>query len=200
MNNHVKDEHRITCFTCQETFKNFSQMIEHRRVTHPSNKICKKFPDCDRGKKCLYKHQGVQENVETQAYQTQEAANIICRSCQQEFSDKNEMMIHRKIEHLNKVKGCKNIQAGVNCKKGSLHCWYRHDMPTNSNTSATLENTRRNTTTAPEFNLQNFPLGPTPQGVAVGTKSMELQMIHQTLQQQQQQMTTMMMAIMKLTK
>ena len=174
-------------------------MIEHRRVTHPSNKKCNRFPACDRGKKCLYKHEGVQTDVETQAYQTQEGNSITCRSCQQEFSDKNEMMIHRKIEHLSEVKACKNVQNGVNCIKGPLHCWYRHDMPVNQNTSAPIVNTQRNTTAAPAFNLQNFPLGPTPQGAVVGNQSMELQIIHQTLQQQQQQMATMMMAIMKLT-
>ena len=112
-------------------------------------------------------------------------------------SDKNNMMVHRKNEHLHEVKACKNISAGLKCWKGLENCWYRHD---NLNPNrATLETTRKNTTAVPPLNLQNFPLGPTPQGAVVGQASMELQIIHQTLQQQQQQLTTMMMALMKLT-
>ena len=30
LGNHVKEAHSITCFTCQDTFRNFSEMIEHR--------------------------------------------------------------------------------------------------------------------------------------------------------------------------
>jgi hypothetical protein len=174
-------------------------MIEHRQVTHPSNKKCNKFPNCDRGKKCLYKHEGAKEDIETQASKAQAGSSIICRSCQHEFSDKDEMMIHRKIEHLSEVKACKNIQAGVNCKKGPLHCWYRHDLPVITE-SGSSNSTRGSNTTVPAFNVENFLYGPTPKAAMVGQGNVELQFIHQTLQQQQQQMLAMMAEIMKLKK
>ena len=69
---HTKEVHRIICFTCQDTFRIFSKMIDHRRVTHPSNKKCNKFPACDKVDRCLYKHEGTPEAFETQSHKAHE--------------------------------------------------------------------------------------------------------------------------------
>lgn len=109
------------------------------------------------------------------------------------------MMMHRKNEHISEVKGCKKIQAGINCQKGPVYCWYRHDLrvPT---TTGNSRSTWGPITTAPAFNVENFPYGPTPQRAMVGQDKVELQMIYQTLQQQQQQMVAMMAKIMRMKK
>ena len=44
LESHIKEKHRITCFTCKDTFKTFSEMIEHRRLNHPSTKNVPIFP------------------------------------------------------------------------------------------------------------------------------------------------------------
>ena len=193
LESHIRETHRITCFTCQDTFKTFSEMIEHRRLNHPSTKICSNFPNCERGDRCLYRHEGVINNVGTPDNQTQApAGHITCRICLSEFYDKNEMMVHRKSDHLDKVGMCKNIEAGLKCRKGPMHCWYRHDRVIRT------ETTSRNNTEAPAFTVQNFPFRPTPQGGVVGQNQMQLQMIQQTLQAQQQQMSMMMTEIMRM--
>ena len=120
---------------------------------------------------------------------------MICRTCKTEFNDKNDMMVHRKTEHLSEVKICKNFKAGLNCRKGPDMCWYRHEQ-----TEMNSRNISRNSINAPAFNLQNFPIGPTPQGAVVGQYKMDLQMIQQTLLTQQQQMMEMMREIMNLKK
>ena len=103
-------------------------------------------------------------------------------------------MMHRKNNHLQEVKECKNIKAGLNCWKGPVNCWYRHDPPSASTLKKTIA-------TPPfKFNLQNFPVGPTPQAGLVGQEQTQLQLIQQTLQQQQQQMNAMMTVIMSLNK
>ena len=51
---------------------------------------------------------------------------VNCRICLSEFHDKNEMMIHRKKEHIDKVGMCKNISAGLNYIKEPVHYWYNH--------------------------------------------------------------------------
>ena len=186
LKSHIKEEHRITCLTCQDTFKTFSEMIEHRRLNHPSTTKCSNFPNCERGDLCLYRHEGVTNNT-TQENQTQgPEGQIICRICLSEFHDKNEMMIHRKSDHLDKVGACKNIEAGLTCRKGPNHCWYRHDRATRTKTIS------RTNTETPAFTVENFPFGPTPQGGVVGQNHMQLQMIQQTLQAQQRQMSLMM--------
>ena len=178
--------------TCQDTFKTFSEMIEHRRLNHPSNKKCSNFPNCERGDLCLYRHEEVTNNT-TQENQTQgPEGQITCRICLSEFHDKNEMMIHRKIDHLDKVGACKNIEAGLTCRKGPNHCWYRHDRATRTKTIS------RTNTETPAFTVENFPFGPTPQGGVVGQNHMQLQMIQQTLQAQQQQMSLMMTELLRM--
>ena len=196
---HIKQAHRITCYTCKDTFKSFSEMIEHRRAKHPSTKKCYNFPKCVNEDRCLYIHEGSVENNKDggpHGGQTQrEEGKIVCRTCQVDFKNKNKMMVHRKREHLNIVGVCKNILAGINCRNGPENCWYRHDQCTIP--KSTIIN---NTKSVPAFTPENFPFGPTPRKAVVGPNNVEFQLIQQTLQQQQQQMATMMAAILQLAK
>ena len=43
-----------------------------------------------------------------------------CRTCKNNFSDKNEMMIHRKIEHIDEVKDCKDIETKKTVEKAHV--------------------------------------------------------------------------------
>ena len=92
---------------------------------------------------------------------------------------------------------CKNILAGINCRKGPIYCWYNHNRKA-SETREISRTTNRQTTSLPEFNEHNFPYGPTSRGPVVGQDNMDLKVIHQTLIQQQQQMTVLMAEILKL--
>ena len=168
-------------------------MIKHRRETHPSQIICKNFPECVWKDECLYR------NITHTEGESVPAENIyICKTCHNNFSNMNEMMIHRKIEHINEVKDCKDIDTNK-CRKGPLHCWYRHDrFKTNSDSRSTT----KNSTSVPSYTQQDFPnLPTTTQWNVVGKANMEQQQLHmiqQTLQQQQQQMILMISEIMKL--
>ena len=123
---HIEASHKITCYTCKNTFTSFSEMIEHKRVNHPSTKKCNTFPACVNGDRCLYIHDGaVVNNEDVEAHGRQpygEEGKITCRTCQGDFKDKHDIMVHRKREHLNIVGVCKNISAGINCRKGPENC------------------------------------------------------------------------------
>ena len=111
---HINETHRITGYTCRGTFKSFGEMIERRRAKHPSTKKCNKFPQCVNGDRCLYIHEESVVNNEDgskHSGQTQgEDGRITCRTCQEDFKDKNKMMVHRKIQHLNVV-ACYNVKT-----------------------------------------------------------------------------------------
>ena len=77
----------------------------------------------------------------------------------------------------------------LNCWKGPVNCWYRHDPPSASTLKKTIA------TPSFKFNLQNFPVGPTPQAGVVGQEQTQLQLIQQTLQ-----MNAMMTIVMGLNK
>ena len=66
------------------------------------------------------------------------------------------------VEHLDIVSTCKSITAGLNCRKGPVHCCYIHNHLSNSNV------TSRNTTSVPAFNVESFPHRHIPQGAVVG--------------------------------
>ena len=176
-------------------------MIDHRRVKHPSNKKCKWFPDCERGESCLYIHTSGVNNIENETPQANvhRANQITCRICNNSFEDKNDMIMHRKAEHIEKVNMCKNILAGITCRKGPIYCWYNHSQQAES-TGAISRSTRRNTTAVLPFTEQNFPSGPIPKGVVMGQGNIDLQMIQHTLLAQQQQMTALMGEMLKLKK
>ena len=54
---------------------------------------------------CVYRHVTLREG------EGLAGENICtCKTCTNNFSDKNEMMIHRKIEHLTEVADCKDIE------------------------------------------------------------------------------------------
>ena len=198
----IEEIHRITCYTCRDEFESFSKMIDHRRVKHPSSKKCKWFPNCERGDTCLYRHEAAAESIENGTPQTTQAHGdtpITCRICNKDFGDKNEMMMHRKADHLDKVNMCKNILAGINCSKGPIYCWYNHNQQA-ARTGALSRSTSRNTSSIPAFTEENFPYGPIPKGAVVGQGNMDLQMINQTLITQQQQMSVIMTEILKLKK
>ena len=137
-------------------------MIEHRRINHPSNRKCNKFPACENGDRCLYKHEGTSQTGQAQVNQAQE--NIFtCRTCKLEFNDKNSMMFHRKIDHINEVKACKNFVAGLNCRKGPDLCWYKHEHPAQS-----IRNTLNKKHYCPSFYTAEFSQRIHPSGGSGG--------------------------------
>ena len=48
-----------------------------------------------------------------------------CHYCSEEFKSKNELMFHRKLNHIEKVQICVNFDDGK-CTFGDT-CWFSHD-------------------------------------------------------------------------
>ena len=45
------------CYTCRKEFDGYYNLMDHRKVVHPSNKPCRNFPvDCKWGNDCWYVH------------------------------------------------------------------------------------------------------------------------------------------------
>ena len=122
-----------------------------------------------------------------------------CKTCNNEFQNKNDMMMHKKREHPNTVNMRKDLETD-SCRKGPRSCWFHHDQPEILRT--TTRNTRQSPIRAPLLSHVDFPKMPTsPRATAVGNMSLELQqlsMLTKNMQQQQQQMAIMMSEIIKL--
>ena len=119
--NHINQKHKITCYTCKEKFNIFSELITHRRNTHPSNKKCRYFPDCSWGEECLYLHvENIQQDI------SQEVHAFTCNICKNNFESKSAIMIHKKRTHPETVNICKDLDTN-SCRRGAMHCWFHHD-------------------------------------------------------------------------
>jgi len=100
----------------------------HRRVEHPSTLKCKYYPKCTWGEKCLYVHEE-EDNMEVGTPATQENIQTVkhkCRVCGNDFTNKPDLMKHRKAVHSNVVSLCRDFLSS-HCGRGDERCWYRHN-------------------------------------------------------------------------
>jgi hypothetical protein len=51
--------------------------------------------------------------------------SLKCRFCEKTLQNKSELMVHRKLEHPQKISACKKEMDG-SCVFGSEKCWYKH--------------------------------------------------------------------------
>ena len=101
--------------------------MDHRAKQHPSNKICKKIPDCNgwvNGKKCWYIHPVLNtgEDLVTAPVSVKQDKQIECRKCKNKFESKNKFMHHYTTNHTSHII-CRDWLKN-NCTRNK--CWYRH--------------------------------------------------------------------------
>ena len=111
--------------------------MNHRREEHPSKKRCRYFlkQQCFfKANKCWYRHE---ENDEEEKNEL--SAEMNCRYCAECFSSKNDLMMHKKQEHIEKVERCRKFLQG-NCSLSENSCWYKHENNvTNQETNENVE-------------------------------------------------------------
>ena len=192
----------VTCNDCKEKFQTKDAMMDHKRDSdHPSKRKCNQDPDCERGARCWYVHRTPASAQTLRAGQQEEM--LTCTTCHYNFRSRNELMMHKKTEHLGN-NTCRAFLAGY-CRRGAQHCWNRHDA-----TPTLAPNVVRNQILLPPPGStswdQDFPqhptMGPSP---LVGLHQQLWAMMHQQKQQQtkqqqehQQQMAAMMSQLMNL--
>ena len=180
------NEPKVICYDCKNEFTTKNEMMDHKRDSdHPSKKKCNE-PDCQRPQ-CWYVH--TPQNISNSPRENPRVQpRFTCTTCQNGFSDRNELMHHRKREHPSNII-CKHFLAN-NCRRsanqGAL-CWYRHDhLPA---TAPAVVNTAPFSATSASASWNtNFPPIPTmSQSSMVGLQQQVMKMIQQQKVQQQQQ-------------
>ena len=158
MNLRHRKENKITndtlkCNSCGEEFSAKWNLNNHIRDKHDRTNECKffkkgscRFPQ----KECWNKHISISASNLT----ITEPKSIECFTCKNKFNSKNEMMIHRKEIHLEKVRTCKDQ---VSC--GFKHCWFLHSIqPIEAQTKRICEKDQPES----ESNFQKAPEQPKP--------------------------------------
>ena len=125
---HEEDEEgAIFCKFCNEKFANIPNMMIHKKIKHKEKiNYCQNFnsngcPYEDR--KCWFLH-------------TKTSEAFKCNICDQTFLEKSQFMKHRKSEHPEMVKTCKNNECIY-----KNECWFIHEQEnTKVNNIKTNEN------------------------------------------------------------
>ena len=113
----------IECYTCRGEFRNYHDLMNHRKEEHPSHKKCRyylkgecKFSSHD----CWYIH----EDEQTSSNNTGKTSDELCYVCKKSFPTKYDMMEHKKKNHPSQIP-CKNFEQG-DCDRSSDECWNKH--------------------------------------------------------------------------
>jgi hypothetical protein len=110
-------EKAMECNLCDDVFQRKHELNRHISMKHPSERICRFFLEdrCKFEDECIFKHE------------RKSLANFKCNICGEVFKLKNEMMMHRKNGHLDRLIPCRNYFK-KQCDFDDNECWYRHTV------------------------------------------------------------------------
>ena len=115
----------LSCHSCGETCETKHLLMVHRKKEHPDIiKTCRYLKEggCDYDDDmCYYSHR----SQETPKKTSSNPSNFNCRFCGKPFDEKSELMFHRKAEHPQVVKQCRDFRRGF-CDNSEDECWYKH--------------------------------------------------------------------------
>ena len=132
LNKHINLKHRIStakteikCRNCGDEFEDKRNFMHHRKSKH-SNAVamCKNYAEgkCNYSSiSCWWNHS--QEGVSS-------TKDIKCYICSNIFGSKEELMMHRKVNHQSLVNNC-FLFAKNRCSYQESKCWYKHELDTN---------------------------------------------------------------------
>ena len=133
----------LKCKDCDQEFSDFWNLMNHRRDAHPEKRRrCRNHikGECefdDEGPNgCWWKH-----SIETSSTKTSNPIkNLVCNICEESFTNKFELMMHKKKDHEESVPLCRNMNNG-HC---DFHkCWFRHkDLTKQTPTQESISNKR----------------------------------------------------------
>ena len=106
------------CYTCKKKFSGYYDLMNHRKLVHPSSKKCRNFPgDCKFKSDCWYVHDDAMDVDEDWSFK--------CNSCDEKFKDKDTFKKHNDDHHVQNVIICENYLKGK-CEKSQTTCEYQH--------------------------------------------------------------------------
>ena len=117
------------CHSCAQEFLGMWNLRNHRRDAHGKSKVqCRYKADntckysANDGEQCWYDHsEGIsKQNSREKTDETK------CKTCEDMFDSKTQLLTHRKEEHPETVPECKSIRENTVCHSGDK-CCFRHN-------------------------------------------------------------------------
>ena len=112
----------VKCKLCAKTFETKTSLMVHSKKEHTEKtSVCWNFlaDKCDLGDDfCWFIHSEDSRKAEFSSFN--------CNLCEKIFENINDLLHHKKREHVTRVKECNNSVDNT-CRFGDQHCWFRHD-------------------------------------------------------------------------
>ena len=108
-------------------FDGFNNLMNHRKIVHPSKKKCRNFPtNCTFGNDCWYvHHEPMETDEQTSDVNEGNSWNFKCNLCEEKILERRDFMIHKKTKHGDTVLTCQNFLRGE-CSRSEESCWFKH--------------------------------------------------------------------------
>ena len=120
------------CFTCKMEFDGYHNLMNHRKVVHPSNRKCRNFPgSCTWGNECWYLHHEPMD-IDQSHVDSVTQWNFNCNICGEGINERSDFMRHKKSKHSETLLDCQSYLRGE-CTNTSESCWFKHDPNQNRN-------------------------------------------------------------------
>ena len=124
----------IRCRICGDAFMSKGRLMEHRKKEHIKTvAYCKNKIDGT----CIYSDLKCWWNHDNQSDTERSGLTFKCFICSETFSEKGQMMTHKKKEHLESVRYCNLILDGK-CPFLDEKCWYRHTENAKNNSEEVI--------------------------------------------------------------
>ena len=115
------------CYTCKMDFDGYYNLMEHRKLVHPSKKKCRYFPDTRvHDASCWYVHEEP-EPMDVDVELVNKEWNFKCNFCEEAMKERREFMLHKKTKHGETVLNCEKFLRGE-CKRNVQSCWFKHPV------------------------------------------------------------------------
>ena len=117
---HTERQDTLVCEKCSLELKSPWQLKNHIRDEHGKSEECFYFKDnrCRFGDRC-WKKQSMRSNEK-------QSSSFVCYSCKENFSSLNNLMTHKKKEHLELCKPCSPKDGTCQFEDAPEKCWYIH--------------------------------------------------------------------------
>ena len=169
----------LECYTCQAEFRNYHDLMSHRKEDHPSNKTCRYYikGECHfSAEECWYLHK-VKPNSGDSDERNAEFQGFVCKNI---FSSKYDLMEHKKKNHPSKIL-CTKFQKRE-CKRSSEDCRYLHVLSTSVPGVGSISSQNAPAQKLSSVWQQDFPQLPPTTAPNQEALIMALNMVNQSLQ------------------
>ena len=132
------------CRKCGQSFNDGDDLKKHLRTAHKTYRPCNKFSPIDSENKCSYKDKC------DFSHDILEPGTMMCWDCGNKFTNKNNVIIHRKQIHNVSII-CRNMKTPAGCDRSDEMCGYLHPRQQSVQANSEADQSVNNQVTVEDF-------------------------------------------------